>query len=133
MKIAFTSTDGTAIDEHFGRSQSFFIWDVGPEQARFVTKVSPDLSAGNDDQDEEDRILLRAEALADCAIVFAMQIGGPAAAKLTARRILPMKTGSIVSITTMIGDLQKVLRSRPPPWLRKAMERGRSVAVAGEK
>ncbi len=117
MKIAFTSTDGARIDQHFGMAACFYVWDVGPEHADQVGKVSAITSA----EDEEDRIAARASAIADCAIVYTMQIGGPAAAKLVSRRIQPMKTGAEVPIAEVVSRLQEVLRGNPPPWLRKAM------------
>ena len=117
MKVAFTSSDGRTIDEHFGMARQFWIWDVGPERAEPVGTIHAlDVS-----EDEEDRIAARASAIAGCAIVYTVRIGGPAAAKLVARRIHPMKTGADVPIDEVVGKLQEVLRGKPPPWLRKAM------------
>jgi nitrogen fixation protein NifX len=126
MKIAFTSTDGRMIDEHFGMAAHFYVWEVGPEKAECVGKVSAITSA----DDEEDKIAARASAIADCTIVYTVQIGGPAAAKLVSRRIQPMKTATEVPIAEVVEKLQGVLRGRPPPWLRKAM--GESPAVPDE-
>ena len=120
MKVAFTSSDGRTIDEHFGMAGQFRIWDVGPDSAEPVGAVS----AITTSDDEEDRISARASAIAGCAIVYTVKIGGPAAAKLVARRIHPMKTGAPVAIEEVVAKLQEVLRGRPPPWLRKAMEQG---------
>ncbi len=117
MKIAFTSTDGERIDQHFGMATCFHVWDVGPGGAVLVGTVTAITSA----EDEEDRIAARASAIADCAIVYTVQIGGPAAAKLVSRRIQPMKTGAVVAIADVVARLQEVLRGNPPPWLRKAM------------
>ncbi len=117
MKVAFTSTDGRTIDEHFSASRDFWVWEVAPEEAHLVGKVSA-LAAG---EDEEDRIAARANAIAGCAIVYTVQIGGPAAAKLVSRRIHPMKTAAAVPIEEVVAKLQEVLRGHPPPWLRKAM------------
>lgn len=119
MKVAFTSTTGELIDEHFGQCTSFHVWEIGPDEAQFLTKVGAITTSG----DEEDRIAARANALADCAIVYTMQIGGPAAAKLVARKIHPMKTGIEVPVAEIIDKLQGVLRGNPPPWLRKAMNK----------
>ncbi len=138
MKVAFTSSDGRFVDEHFGRARDFFVWEVGPREAAFVSKVSAlatsqaPQGAPNDDRgfaagsdlDEEDRITARACAIAGCAIVYTLQIGGPAAAKLVARRIHPMKTGAEVPVAELVARLQEVLRGTPPPWLRKAMGGG---------
>ena len=66
----------------------------------------------------------RTAAIAGCAIVYTVQIGGPAAAKLVARRIHPMKTATELPIAELVAKLQEVLRGTPPPWLRKAMGGG---------
>jgi nitrogen fixation protein NifX len=135
MKVAFTSTDGKTIDLHFGQASEYWIWEVGPERAELLGRVSPLLTEGApqgtpnkeggcaamSDLDEEDRTRARANAVAECAIVYAQQIGGPAAAKLVARRIHPMKTGGEAPIAEAIAKLQEVLKGNPPPWLRKAV------------
>ncbi len=124
MKIAFTTKTGEMIDQHFGQCQSFHIWEVGPDEAEFLTTKSAITTA----EDEEDRIQARATAIADCAIVYTMQIGGPAAAKLIAQKIHPMKTGSEVSLKETVERLQEVLRGNPPPWLRKAMNKEQATS-----
>jgi nitrogen fixation protein NifX len=124
MKIAFTTSTGDMIDQHFGQCQSFHIWEVGPDEAGFLTTVNAITTA----EDEEDRILARATAIADCAIVYTMQIGGPAAAKLVAKKIHPMKTGEEVSLKETVERLQEVLRGNPPPWLRKAMNKEQAAS-----
>ncbi len=139
MKVAFTSSDGRTIDQHFGMTRDFRIWEIGPATAAEVGTVSalpvgeapqgaPNEEGGFaavSDLDEEDRIAARANAIAGCAIVYTVQIGGPAAAKLVARRIHPMKTASEVPIADVVARLQEVLRGNPPPWLRKAMNETR--------
>jgi nitrogen fixation protein NifX len=117
MKVAFTSSDGLTIDRHFGQVSTFDVWEVGPTEAAFAEHVS----AVTTGEDEEDRTTARASAVAGCAIVYTVQIGGPAAAKLVARRIHPMKTGAEVPIAEVVSKLQEVMRGSPPPWLRKAM------------
>ena len=119
MKVAFTSRTGDMIDEHFGTASHVFVWDLYPERSEFIGKVS--ILSG--DGDEEDRIAARANAVAGCVIVYTQLIGGPAAARLVARRIHPLKTTVEVSVAETIAKLQDVLRGTPPPWLRKAMAR----------
>jgi nitrogen fixation protein NifX len=117
LRVAFASTDGRNVDQHFGQAGAFYVWQIGPETAEMVGKVTAITTA----DDEEDRIAARASAIADCAIVYTVQIGGPAAAKLVSRRIHPMKTAREVPIAEVVEKLQDVLRGTPPPWLRKAM------------
>jgi nitrogen fixation protein NifX len=141
MRVAFTSSDGRTIDQHFGMTRDFSVWEIGPDEAAFVEKVTalatsdapqgaPSKERGfaaGTDLDEEDRIAARASAIAGCAIVYTMQIGGPAAAKLVARKIHPMKTATEVPIADVVAKLQEVLKGNPPPWLRKAMNGGAAI------
>lgn len=129
MKIAFTTSTGEIIDQHFGQCQSFHIWEVGPDEASFLEAVT----VGEHGTDEEDRIAARAQLLSDCAIVYTMQIGGPAAAKLVAQRIHPMKTNSEVNLRETVERFQEVLRGNPPPWLRKAMNKGTSSSFLDDE
>jgi nitrogen fixation protein NifX len=123
MKVAFTSSTGEMIDQHFGMAESFQIWEVGPDAAHFLETVE----VGTPEKDEEDKIAARVAALGDCAIVYSMQIGGPAAAKVVSKKIHPMKTGKETNLREVVEKLQEVLRGNPPPWLKKAMNKG-SVA-----
>jgi nitrogen fixation protein NifX len=124
MKVAFTTSTGEMIDRHFGQSDSFQIWEIGPDSAGHLETVS----VGEHGGDEEDRISARTDLLKECAIVYTMQIGGPAAAKLVARKIHPMKTNTEVSLKETVERLQEVLRGNPPPWLRKAMNKGETAS-----
>jgi nitrogen fixation protein NifX len=118
MRVAFTSSDGRTIDEHFGQARDFWLWELRPgAPAEGLGKVSA-LGGG---EDEEDRIAARASAVEGCAIVCTVAIGGPAAAKLVARRIHPMKLGVPSPIPDVLAKLQEVLEGNPPPWLRKAI------------
>lgn len=128
MKIAFTTTDGITIDQHFGQCEKFQIWEIGTDTANLLETVQVAAHGG----DEEDRIAARADLLSDCAIVYTMQIGGPAAAKLVARKIHPMKTGGEADMKETIEKLQAVLSGNPPPWLRKAMNKGQTVSFEEE-
>jgi nitrogen fixation protein NifX len=126
MRVAFTSSDGTTVDLHFGETSRFHVWEVGPGEARFVETVTA-LTTG----DEEDRTAARASAVAGCAIACTVQIGGPPAARLVGLRVHPMKTGAPVAIADVVARLQAVLRGAPPPWLRKAMARSEEPPRAG--
>ena len=128
MKIAFTTKTGETIDLHFGQADSFHVWEVGPDEAHYVET----LTVPEHDSDEEDRIAARANVLSECAVVYTMQIGGPAAAKLVARRIHPMKTNVEVNLKESVERLQEVLKGNPPPWLRKAMNKGQAGSFLDE-
>lgn len=129
MKIAFTSSTGEMIDQHFGQTDNFLIWEVGPNEAHYLET----LSVGAHGSDEDDRISARTKILSECAIVYTMQIGGPAAAKLVAQKIHPMKTNAVVSLPETVERIQEVLRGNPPPWLRKAMNKDQQTSFLDEE
>lgn len=122
MKVAFASTDRVHIDEHFGQAEAFYIWDIGPESAVFsgVVQVRAEAQAGHSD----DKIEARCAGLADCALVYVAEIGGPAAARLVQKKIHPIKSKDREPIRVVVEKLQEVLKGNPPPWLRKAMLKG---------
>ena len=120
MKVAFASSDKVHVNEHFGQAEEFYIWDIGPDDASFSGVVQVQSEADMPGH-SDDKIEARGAALADCALVYVGEIGGPAAARLVAKKIHPVKSKSHEPITELVTKLQEVLRSNPPPWLRKAM------------
>ena len=117
MKVAFASTDKIHVNEHFGRAEEFYIWEIGPDKAEFNGIVQ----VKTEGADEADRIEARCSGLSECALVYVAEIGGPAAARLVAKKIHPIKSKDQAPIQETVGKLQQVLRETPPPWLRKAM------------
>lgn len=117
MKVAFTSSNGELIDQHFGMAESFYVWEIAPGTACYLNTVTALVG----DKAVEDKTVARAEALADCSMVYTMQIGGPAAAKLIGRKIQPMKTNSEVPVVEIVERLQKLMSGNPPPWMRKLL------------
>jgi nitrogen fixation protein NifX len=119
MKVAFSSSTGTCVDENFGSVASFSIWDIGPREAVYVTS----LEMKDPPQGKEARLVALASILTDCAIVCSRAISGPAAAKLIARNVYPLPTREVTPVEEIIGRLQAVLEGSPPPWMRKAQTR----------
>lgn len=125
MKVAFASTDKIHVNEHFGRAEEFYIWDVGPDDAEFNGIVQ----VKTEGDDEADRIEARCSGLAECAVVYVAEIGGPAAARLVAKKIHPIKSKDQAPIKETVEKLQEVLRNSPPPWLRKALLKDKSAEI----
>ena len=125
MKVAFASSDNQCVDEHFGQAERFCVWDISTATAAFSGLIQLQQTPA----DEADRIESRCAALQDCALVYVAQIGGPAAARLVAKRIHPIKSKDNEKIESIVEKLQQVLRDNPPPWLRKAMLKAERPAV----
>jgi nitrogen fixation protein NifX len=65
----------------------------------------------------------KVERLADCKLIYLTEIGGPSAARLVKKGIMPMKVKEVVSIESALDQLKNAIRQSPPPWLRKAMHK----------
>ena len=50
MKIAFTSSTGEMIDQHFGQTESFLIWEVGPDEAHYLETLKVGAHGGDEDE-----------------------------------------------------------------------------------
>lgn len=129
MKVAFATTGGASVDEHFGRAGTFAYWDVTPEGARFIELRK--VAEGDLDTEivvtrgmgavHDDAVSAKIDKLADAKIVYFTEIGGPAAAKLVRRGIMPLKTEPCTDITELADKLVETMRTRPAPWMRRAL------------
>ena len=129
MKVAFASTRGTTVDEHFGRAGAFAIYDITPEGAMFLElrRVSDDdldtevvVTRGMGDLHDA-AIANKIDKLADAKIVYFTEIGGPSAAKLVRRGVMPLKTDPATPIDQLTAQLVETMRVNPAPWMRKAL------------
>jgi len=129
MKVAFASTRGTTVDEHFGRAGAFAIYDITPEGATFLelrrvsdSDLDTDVVVTRGMGDLHDAaVAAKIEKLSDAKIVYFTEIGGPSAAKLVRRGVMPLKAEPSTSIDTLAAQLVETMRTRPAPWMRKAL------------
>ena len=128
MKIAFATTDGINVDEHFGRAGLFAIYELNEKEFRFIEMRK--FAEGRDAEIEEtkgkgqihdSKVEDKVGKLADCRIIYLTEIGGPSAARLAKRGIMPIKVKEIVSIKDSLEKLLATAQTSPPPWFRKAL------------
>ncbi|CAN1723627.1 Protein NifX [Hyphomicrobium sp. 1Nfss2.1] len=122
MKIAFATQDLKRVDAHFGWAKNIAIYEVSPEGHQFIEAIQFDGDLQEDGN--EDKLLPKLDAIADCAILYVAAIGGSGAARVVAKNIHPIKVSQPEDIVEILGKLQAVLKGTPPPWLRKAMMKG---------
>jgi len=118
VRIACASNDGINVDGHFGASSQFMIYQVSAEEARLIGIRETEIPEG---LVVDDKNVFRAELIQDCQVLYMASVGGPAAAKIVKLGIHPIKLPAIDSIANVIGQLQSVIASAPPPWLAKVM------------
>lgn len=128
MKIAFATTDEINVDEHFGRAGMFVIYELMKDGYKFLETRR--FAEGRDAAIEEtkgmgqlhdDRVQMKVDKLEDCKIIYLTEIGGPSAARLVKKGIMPIKIKEPVSIEESMQKLYETVKASPPPWLRKAM------------
>jgi len=129
MKVAFATTDGINIDEHFGRAGSFAIYDLSrtgyqfTELRKFADGIDQAVVNTREQGTVHDEAVQdKVDRLADCKIVFMTEIGGPSAARLVKKGIMPMKVKAVISIEDSIKQLHETIMKSPPPWLKKALD-----------
>lgn len=103
-RIAVASSDGIVVNQHFGRADTFHIYEIGSEQEiRFLEKrkSTPVCQGGvHDDRDMQKR----AEQFRDCRYILVSRIGPGAANVLEAQGIHPMELPGLIedSVTRLI-------------------------------
>lgn len=86
-KIAVASSDGKVINEHFGRSKQFLIFEVaenGEYSFLELRENSPPCNAGEHGEDQMEKTI---NLLSDCRIVLVSRIGPGAERKLQVQGI----------------------------------------------
>ena len=122
MKIAFATQDLKRVDAHFGWAKNIAIYEVSPDDSRFLEAIQFDGDLKEDGN--EDKLAPKLDAIKDCAILYVAAIGGSGAARVVANNIHPIKVNQPESIAEILDKLKDVLAGNPPPWLRKVMRKG---------
>ncbi len=124
LRIAIATQDLKGLNAHFGSAKLFAVYDVTPQSWNFVEAVGfDDVSneSGQHKSEGDDRITPKVEALKGCHILFCLAIGGPSAAKVVGAKIHPIKVPQPSSIEEVLQRTQTMLKTAPPPWLRKVL------------
>jgi nitrogen fixation protein NifX len=126
MKVAFATTDGIRVNEHFGRAGMFVIYELNSSGYSMIETRR--FSEGRDAAVEEtkgmgkvhdERVDNKVDRLSDCRVIYLTEIGGPSAARLARKGIMPVKVKEPVGIEESMLKLSETIRNSPPPWLRK--------------
>ena len=131
MKVAFATTDGVNVDEHFGRSGKFSVYEVTLDGFIFIEErifadgrdTTVEETKGN--EVEHDNVMRsKVESLADCKIIYFTNIGAPSAARLVNKGLMPLKVKEVVPIRQELQRLLETINNAPPPWLKRAIAKG---------
>ncbi|MDA8157337.1 MAG: NifB/NifX family molybdenum-iron cluster-binding protein [Actinomycetota bacterium] len=130
MRVAFATTDGVSVNEHFGRAGMFSIYEFSRGEYNFLEARK--FADGRDTEIEaakgmgaehEDKVQKKVDALSDCRIVYMTEVGGPSAARLIKNGVMPLKVADSTPVLELMEKLvQTAGKQKAPVWLRRALE-----------
>jgi nitrogen fixation protein NifX len=131
MKVAFATQDLQRVDAHFGWAKNIAVYDITPAGYEYVQTFSFDGDLQEDGN--EDKLSPKIDAIKDCALLYVAAIGGSGAARVVANKIHPVKVANAEPIFDILDKLQEVVNGTPPPWLRKALQKGQEREINFEE
>jgi len=131
MKVAFATQDLQRVDAHFGWAKNIAIYEMTSSGYDFVQTFS--FEGDLQEDGNEDKLAPKIDAIKDCAILYVAAIGGSGAARVVANKIHPVKVNQAEPILDILDRLQEVVNGTPPPWLRKAMQKGQEREFSYEE
>ena len=113
MNIAFASSTGENVDQHFGWSKSFYLYEVDKDNIEFLEVVD----SSDEPQGEQEKLNYKIKTLKNADILYCTQIGPTASKMVQASGIHPAKVAEGESIMEATMKLQDMLKENPPLWL----------------
>ncbi len=113
MNIAFASSTGDAVDQHFGWSKNFYLYRVDKENATLLDVID----ATTDLEDEHEKLSYKIGVLEEADIMYCTQIGPKASKMVQAAGIHPVRVAEGERLENAIGQLHGMLAENPPMWL----------------
>ena len=119
LRIAFATDDRVTVNQHFGASAGFAIYALDAERARLVqvAEFCRESMDGN-----ESKLGEKIAALAGCAAVYCLAVGGSAVRQLLACGIQPVRLEGDVAIEVLLGQLRQAIRQGGIAWIDKRIE-----------
>lgn len=109
LKVAFATSDLENIDAHFGSAKQFAVYDVTKDDYTTCEIIKIET------KDTDATVAL----LEGIDIVYFINIGPTAAAKIINKGIFPIKYKEIVTIEDELKKLISMLNTNPPPFIKK--------------
>ncbi|MDH4945465.1 nitrogen fixation protein NifX [Sulfurimonas sp. C5] len=113
IRVAFATNDNENIDAHFGSAKQFNVYDISSNGFDISTIIKID------SKDTDQTVAL----LDKCDIVYFVNIGPTAAAKIINSGIFPIKYKEVVSIDEELKKLVSMLGTNPPPFIKKIIQK----------
>lgn len=126
MTIAFASSDGKKVDQHFGWSKKFYLYEVD----EYTSNFSKQADSSNEPEEEKAKLNYKISTIDDADIMYCTQIGPTASKMIQSAGIHPVRVSEGEVIEEAISNLQEMLNgSNPPMWLLRIFHKAKKRAV----
>lgn len=125
MIIAFASSDGQAVDQHFGWSKKFYLYEVDDQSSSFFAEVD----SSEEPQEEKAKLNYKIGTIEEADIMYCTQIGPTASKMVQSAGIHPVRVAEGEGIEDAIEKVKEMLRDNPPMWLLRAFHKAKARAV----
>jgi nitrogen fixation protein NifX len=113
LRVAFATNDSKNIDAHFGSAKEFQTYSISKDDYKLEAIIK--IETKNTDK--------TISLLSGMDIVYFLDIGPTAAAKIINSKIFPIKYKEIVSIENELKKLKIMLNSKPAPFIQKILDK----------
>lgn len=113
MNVAFASSNGDLIDQHFGWSKTFYLYEVGKEDSKLLSIID----SSDEPEGEKEKLNYKIGTINEADIMYCTQIGPTASKMVQAAGVHPVRVAEGEDLQGAITKLQEMLNDAPPPWL----------------
>jgi predicted Fe-Mo cluster-binding NifX family protein len=109
-KVAFVSSDGKVVNQHFGKAQNFLIVEINDTDYKFLEKRenTPTCQGFEHSEEAMDKSIA---LIQDCEAVFVSKVGNGARNKLEAKGVTPFEAPYFIEdiIKKLINSKVKII------------------------
>lgn len=113
MNIAFASSDGELVNQHFGWSKTFYLFEVGKDASTFLKSID----SSEEPEEEKAKLTYKIGTIEEADIMYCTQIGPTASKMVQSSGIHPVRVSEGEKIADAIAKIQEMLNENPPMWL----------------
>lgn len=124
LKVAFATSDGVSVNQHFGSAKSFAVYGIDFNNAHLLEMAEFGALAQDGN---EDKLVTKLKLLEECIAVYCRACGASAVRQLLELNVQPIKVSEDTSIKNLISALQMELSQGPSGWLAKAISQQQRV------
>lgn len=118
LKIAFATSDGEMVNQHFGSAQGFHVYGISAGHSELLATKA----FGKEKQDgNEDKLKPKLAWLAGCDLVYCGSVGGSATKQLITLGVHPVVVKGGPDIDEIVEELHAELAGTPSPLLERVL------------